>query len=89
MRLNRDAAGDFVLDSAFLAERLGIDREALRRGMRLGQVTSRVEQGNGEDAGRTRITVRTPRAAWRAILDQADEILSETVVTGQDQPGST
>ena len=89
MRLNRDAAGDFVLDSAFLAERLGINLEALRRGMRLGQVTSRVEQGNGEDAGRIRITVRTRRAAWQAILDQADEILSEKVVTGQDQPGST
>jgi hypothetical protein len=52
-------------------------------------VTSRVEQGNGEDAGRIRITVRAPRAAWQAILDQTDEILSETVVTGQDQPGST
>jgi hypothetical protein len=89
MRLNRDAVGDFVLDSAFLAERLGTDLEALRRGMRLGQVTSRVEQGNGKDSGRIRITVRAPQAAWQAILDQTGEILSEKVVTAQDQPGST
>src|SRR5215204_2968036 len=89
MRLNRDAVGDFVLDSAFLAERLGTDLEALRRGMRLGQVTSRVEQGNGKDAGRIRITVRARQAAWQAILDQTGEILSEKVVTTQDQPGAT
>jgi hypothetical protein len=51
-------------------------------------VISRVEQGNGEDAGCIRITVWAPQVNWQAILDQAGEILSEKVVTVQDQPGS-
>jgi hypothetical protein len=79
MRLQRDASGDFILESEFLSERLGTPADALRRRMQLGQVTSRVEQGVGADAGRIRLVVRLARRMWSAILDENGEIVEETI----------
>ena len=42
--------GRHVVDSAYLAPRLGLDVEALRVEMRAGRVLSREERGEGEDA---------------------------------------
>ncbi|KQY65967.1 hypothetical protein ASD52_34775 [Ensifer sp. Root142] len=77
MRLELDQTGDYVLDPAFLAERLSIEASELRRRMRLGLVTSIVERGVDSDAGRKRLTVRNGNSVWRGIVDADNCIVSE------------
>ena len=64
----RDADGSFTLDAARLASRFGWSEPELRNLMRRGLVTSRVERGEGEDAGRWRLSVRCGNRCWRAII---------------------
>lgn len=77
MRLERDEQGDFIVDPSILAQRLAMSHEELRRGMRLGLVTSIVEAGAGSDAGRQRLTVRCGNMVWRAVVDARQNVLSE------------
>ena len=77
MRIERDQRGDYVLESAALAEKLSIPPEDLRRRMRLGLVTSLVEAGEGEHAGLRRLTVRCGAEVWRAVVDADDQIVEE------------
>ena len=46
MCTEQDQCGDYVLDATALAEKWSIPPEYLRRRMRLGLVTSRVEAGD-------------------------------------------
>lgn len=77
MTLECDERGDFVLDPALLGARLSLSEHELRRRMRLGQVTSQVEIGIGNDEGCRRLTVRTGRSVWRAVVDAANNLVSE------------
>ena len=77
MKLERDGNGDFVLDPAVLTEKLRVDPDRLRRSMRLGLVTSKVEVGTGSDDGTWRLTVRSGNAVWRAIVDGNHEVVGE------------
>ena len=67
--LSRDAAGEFLLPAEMLAERFGWPAETLRNYMRRGLVASRVERGEGEDAGRWRLSVRCGNRRWQAIVE--------------------
>ena len=60
--------GRHVVDSAYLAPRLGLDVEALRVEMHAGQVLSREERGEGEDADCVRLTFRHGDRAWSALI---------------------
>ena len=77
MRVEQDPLGDYVLEPTALAEKLSIPPEDLRRCLRLGLVTSRVETGEGEDAGLRRLTVRCGAAVWRAVIDADGRIVGE------------
>ena len=77
MKLDRDSDGDYVLDPAMLTQRLSVPEGELRHLMRLGQVTSVVEAGEGEDAGRQRLSVRCGDMVWRAVVDAELNVLSE------------
>ncbi|RIK83455.1 MAG: hypothetical protein DCC69_14165 [Hyphomicrobiales bacterium] len=77
MKLERDADGDYVLDPALLTQRLSVPEDELRHLMRLGQVTSVVEAGEGDDAGRQRLSVRCGDMVWRAVVDAQLNVLSE------------
>lgn len=81
MRLERDEKGDLFVDPDFLSAKLRVAPGELRRRMRMGLVASVVEQGIGDDEGRRRITIRSGRTAWRAILDADDRITSEEIVS--------
>lgn len=72
----RDADGSFTLDAARLASRFGWSEAELRNLMRRGLVTSRVERGEGEDAGRWRLSVRCGNRSWRAVV-LADGAMAE------------
>lgn len=81
MKLETDSRGDFFVDPSMLAERLGLGAQELRRRMRLGLVTSTVEQGSQQDEGRRRLTVRNGNTVWRAIVDSDRTVLSEEAFT--------
>ena len=69
--------GRHVVDSDYLAPRLGLDVETLRVEMRAGRVLSREERGEGEDADRVRLTIRHGDRAWSALI-QPDGRIVET-----------
>lgn len=77
MILSCDEQGDFLLDPVLLGAKLALDERELRRRMRLGQITSQVEIGIGDDEGLRRLTVRNGRSVWRAIVDAGNNLVSE------------
>lgn len=78
-RIERDAGGDFVLDPAVLAARFRLSVADFRRNMALGHITSMVEAGQGEDAGRFRLTLRFGNRVWRAVVDASGRVADETL----------
>jgi len=55
-----------LIDPEYLAPKLGLTPDTLRAGLRNGDIVSISETGTGEDAGKIRLTVRTPQRAWSA-----------------------
>lgn len=60
--------GQVIVDPDYLAARLGLDAQALRKGLQSGAVVSLSETGSGSESGRTRIVVRSPQRAWAAEI---------------------
>ncbi|MFN4128399.1 MAG: DUF6522 family protein [Paracoccaceae bacterium] len=60
--------GQLLVDPDFLAPRLGLTREGLRDGLRDGSVVGVTETGEGADAGKTRIVLRSVTRAWAAEM---------------------
>lgn len=58
--------GQITLDPAYLAPRLGLSPNALREGFRSGAVVGVTETGEGSDAGKTRIVIRSAGRSWAA-----------------------
>lgn len=77
MRFERDARGDWLVNPADLAQKLGMTPEYLQQQMRLGRVTSRIEIGTQEDEGRSRVTVRAGKASWEGTFDPSGSLISE------------
>ena len=86
--------GDWVVDPEVVAPQLGLTPERFRDAMRDGRVTGTVERGEGEDAGRTRLTFRYNNRAW-SVRIEPDGTAEETTppinpnaafgwLTGQD-----
>lgn len=69
--------GEWVVDPEVVAPKLGLSAEAFRQAMRDGEVRGTVERGEGEDAGRTRLTFRHNNRAY-AIQIEPDGTASET-----------
>lgn len=61
--------GEITIDAAFLALRLGLSPDALQAEMRRGTVLGVAEQGQDEDAGRTRLTFRHGARTWRVVIE--------------------
>ena len=61
--------GHVTVDPDFLAPRLGLTPESLREGLRNGDVVGVTETGEGADAGKTRIVLRSPTRTWAAEID--------------------
>lgn len=79
MQIERGPDGDFILDSGEIADRFGLSGEDFRQRIRQGLVVSRVERGDGEDAGTCRLSLRIGNRVWRAILDDDGTVQQETV----------
>jgi hypothetical protein len=64
----RGEDGDLTVDAQVLAPRLGLSVAKLKAEMRRGIVYSRVERGEGSDAGYWRITVTYRQHAVRVLV---------------------
>jgi hypothetical protein len=65
-----DAKGDATLGAEVAAQMLGVPLDAFLADLRAGVVYSVVERGEGEDAGRLRLTLRR-RATTRVLVVEA------------------
>jgi NFU1 iron-sulfur cluster scaffold homolog, mitochondrial len=76
--LPRDAVtfenGEYMIDSAVLAPKLGLTPDRLKDEMRRGFVVSTSEQGEGEDAGRVRLTFRYRARVWAVVIERDGSI---------------
>jgi len=68
----------FVLDGALVAQRFGFSPERMRVVMDRGFVHSRVEKGEGEDAGRWRLTLRLGARVWQGVFTADGRLCEET-----------
>lgn len=63
-------SGDgFVVDAELVAAKLGLSPEAFWREMQSGIVYGVVERGEGNDAGRMRLTFRYRARSWSVTLE--------------------
>jgi hypothetical protein len=69
--------GEWVVDPEVIAPKLGLSTAEFRQAMRDGHVRGTVERGEGDDAGRTRLTFRYANNAY-AIQIEADGTAHET-----------
>lgn len=60
---------DIVVDADLLASFLNLSVTSLREAMNAGSVANVVEQGEGEDAGRTRLTFRYSDQQFSVMLE--------------------
>jgi len=63
--------GEILVDPDYLAPRLGLTPQTLREALQTGDVVGVTETGEGADAGKTRIILRSTTRAWAA------EVLSD------------
>ncbi len=76
-----EPSGDgFTIDANDLAPLLDLSPEEARDLMRAGRITSLVERGEGEDAGRYRVTFRHGTLRLRLIVDHQGEVLKRSRV---------
>ncbi|NHF74123.1 DUF6522 family protein [Paracoccus xiamenensis] len=67
---------DFTVDAKIIAEGLGLPEHAIARAMSTGAITTRFERGEGEDAGRYRLSFFHRGHTLRLTVDEAGNILS-------------
>ncbi|MDZ4136276.1 MAG: DUF6522 family protein, partial [Paracoccaceae bacterium] len=60
--------GQFMISPDYLAPKLGMDGQSLRAALRSGEVVSHAEAGEGADAGKIRLVVRSGQRAWAAEI---------------------
>jgi hypothetical protein len=59
---------DFAIEADLVAERLGLSTESFWREMGRGILYGVIERGEGEDAGRMRLTFRYRTRSWTVTL---------------------
>lgn len=78
-QITQTSDGSFQVDAALLAEAFGLDPAAVPGLMRAGRITSRCERGEGEDAGRFRLSFFHAGRALRLTVDAQGTILSRAL----------
>lgn len=61
--------GEVIVDARLVAEKLGLSIDSFWRQMQRGIVYSVVERGEGEDAGRVRLTFRCRARSWTVVVE--------------------
>lgn len=68
---------DFVIDAQAAADGLGLPVDILWPEVRRGLVFSVVERGQGEDAGRMRLTLRYQSKCWSVVREEAADLRND------------
>ena len=68
------------IDADLVANGLRMEPETLRAALHEGRVTRTVEKGEGEDAGRYRVTFYAPNRRLRLLFTDKGEILQTSSV---------
>lgn len=76
MTITKDAQGNWIVDAATIAPAFQLAPAEVPALMRDGQITSRHEKGEDENAGRSRLTFFYGSRAFRLTIDEAGQILS-------------
>ena len=63
------SADDFIVAAEMAAEKLGLSPDTFWGELKRGIVYGVVERGEGDDAGRTRLTFRYRARSWSVILE--------------------
>lgn len=71
----RDGDG-FTVPAGMIAKAFGFTEQETAERMRKGEITSRTEEGVGEDAGRWRLSFHHAGRTFRLTVDAAGNILS-------------
>lgn len=69
--------GEITFDAGLVAARLGLTPDMFMAELARGIVYRQVEQGTGEDAGRTRVTFRYRATVWRCIVDADGRLIED------------
>lgn len=85
LRLERSDRG-FTVDAGTLGPLLGLEPAEVWRLMRAGAITSRFERGEGEDAGRFRLSFFHGRRRVTLVVDAAGTVLSSVTVSVAEPP---
>lgn len=73
--------GQFLVAAELVAAAFDLTTEEVRAGMQAGTITSRTERGEGEDAGRHRLTFFHQDRAYRLTISDDGTILHRTRFT--------
>lgn len=74
------------VDAALLGEALGVTPDDVMRLLREGAITSLLERGEGEDAGRMRLTFFHGSRRLRLVVSETGEILQRSAIDYGDRP---
>jgi hypothetical protein len=72
--------GSPTVDAEMIARGLGIPAVDVQPLMRSGEITSRCEAGEGEDAGLTRLTFFLRGSRFRIVVDDAGRVLRRSTI---------
>jgi Family of unknown function (DUF6522) len=72
--------GSLTVDAQTIAQGLGINAIEVQPLMRSGEITSRCEVGQGEDAGFTRLTFFLRGARFRIVVDAAGRVVRRSTI---------
>lgn len=72
--------GSPTVDAETIAQGLGISVIEVQPLMRSGEITSRCEFGQGEDAGLTRLTFFLRGARFRIVIDAAGRVVRRSTI---------
>ena len=78
--------GSATVDAETIAEGLGIAATDVQLLMRSGEITSRCEIGQGEDAGSTRLTFFLRGRRFRIVVDSAGRVLRRSAIDFGERP---
>jgi hypothetical protein len=72
--------GAIEVDAAVIGKGLGIDASAVQGLVRNGKITGRHERGEGDDAGRTRLTFYLDNRRFHIIVNESGQIIRRSAI---------
>ncbi|MBV0892597.1 hypothetical protein KTN05_12125 [Paracoccus sp. Z118] len=78
--------GDAEIDAGVVAAAFGMTQEAFREEMQAGRIASQIERGEGEDAGRVRLTFYSETRRVRFTCDATGAVIATNTIDFAGRP---